>query len=202
MVVGCEQVWLEISNYLDGDIEPQLRSAMESHFRECKRCSAVLEGTRNVVRLYGDERMIEIPLGFSQRLHRRLEESMPGPRGSAWGWMTALAFAALLLISFEVGNSPFFTRPAMRSQQAQPGIHVPPEMMVVVSTSGKTFHAAGCRFIHDTARLRTLAAAEAMREGYAPCVRCMRKYLTASEIALLVPSQKDAESAHLEEDEK
>jgi hypothetical protein len=49
--------------------------------------------------------------------------------------------------------------------------------MVVVSEDGKTFHAAGCRFIHDKA-LRTIPASEALREGYAPCVRCMRKYLS------------------------
>ena len=30
MVVSCEQVWREISNYLEGGIEPDLRRAMES----------------------------------------------------------------------------------------------------------------------------------------------------------------------------
>ena len=32
MVVSCEQVWQEISNYLDGDVSPELRAAMEEHF--------------------------------------------------------------------------------------------------------------------------------------------------------------------------
>ena len=75
MVVNCEQVWREISNYLEGDIEPGLRAAMEEHVRGCEHCTAVLDGTRNVVQLYGDERMIEVPLGFGQRLQRRLEEN-------------------------------------------------------------------------------------------------------------------------------
>jgi hypothetical protein len=52
--------------------------------------------------------------------------------------------------------------------------------MVVVAEDGKTFHAAGCEFIHDKARLRTITASEALREGYAPCVRCMKKYLSES----------------------
>jgi hypothetical protein len=30
-----------------------------------------------LVQLYGDERMVEVPLGFSHRVHRRLEENMP-----------------------------------------------------------------------------------------------------------------------------
>jgi hypothetical protein len=51
MVVNCEQVWREISNFLEDDLDPGLRSAMQEHFQECKRCTAVLEGTRNVVQL-------------------------------------------------------------------------------------------------------------------------------------------------------
>jgi methylphosphotriester-DNA--protein-cysteine methyltransferase len=53
-------------------------------------------------------------------------------------------------------------------------------MMVVVATDGKTFHAAGCPSIHEKAHIQTIAAREALRQGYAPCVRCMRQYLNAS----------------------
>ena len=185
MVVRCEEVWREISNYIDGDVEAPLRAAMDAHFNECKRCTAVLEGTRNIVQIYGDERIAEAPLGFSQRLHQRLDASMPRKRGTSLGWMTALAFAALLLLSFQVGNSPALRKQFQRSQLAQPGSHVPPDMLVVVSAEGKTFHVAACRFIHDKANLRTVTAAEAIREGYVPCVRCMKKYLTDEEVAQL-----------------
>ena len=94
MVVACEQVWREVSNYLEGDIAPELRAAVDDHSRTCPRCRAVLQGARNVVQLFGDERMVEVPLGFSHRLHRKLEENMPGRRGRAWGWLIGLAAAA------------------------------------------------------------------------------------------------------------
>ena len=96
MVVSCEEVWREISNYLDGEVDASLRVSMEEHFRGCKRCTAVLDGTRNVVQLYGDDRMFEVPLGFSHRLHRRLEENMPGHRRTFLGWMFAAAAAILV----------------------------------------------------------------------------------------------------------
>ena len=79
-MLNCEQVWREISNYVDGDVEAALRSAMDEHFRGCKRCASVLAGTRNVVRLYGDERMLEVPAGFGQRLEKRLAEECCGER--------------------------------------------------------------------------------------------------------------------------
>ena len=182
MLVNCEEVWREISNYLDGDVDPGLRAAMEEHFRACKHCTAVLDGTRNVIKLYGDERMFEVPLGFSQRLHYRLDQNLGRSRGSSFGWMIAAAAAVLIFGSFEAAKSSVASRPELRSEHAQPATHVPAGMMVVVSADGKTFHAPGCSFIHHKTQLRTISASEALNEGYVPCVRCMRKYLSATVI--------------------
>jgi hypothetical protein len=177
MVVNCEQVWLEVSNYLDGEVEPNLRLAIEDHVRGCKQCAAVVDGTRNVIELYGDERMLEVPFGFSQRLHRRLDQQMPQPRRTFLGWMVAAAAACLLFGALEVSRSSVWREAQLRSELAQPSNGVPPDMMVVVSEDGKLFHAAGCDYIHGKDKLRTMTAAEATHEGYAPCVRCMKKYL-------------------------
>jgi hypothetical protein len=178
MVVTCEQVWHELSNYLDSEVSQELRAAMDEHLRGCPKCSAILDGTRNVIGLYGEDSMFEPPQGFSRRLHKRLEENMPRQRGTAFGWMIAVAAALLIVGSFEIGDSSAFVAPQLRSQQAQPGIAVPPEMMVVVAEDGKLFHAgSGCPLLHDKAHLRTMTASDARREGYTPCVRCMKKYL-------------------------
>src|ERR1700682_4034573 len=82
-ITSCEQVWREISNYVEGDIDAALRSSMDEHFRTCKRCASVLAGTRNVVQLYGDERMLEVPAGFSRRLENRLAKKA-GAKGRGW----------------------------------------------------------------------------------------------------------------------
>jgi Putative zinc-finger len=180
MVVSCEEVWREVSNYLDGEVEPGLRFAMQEHIRGCKHCTAVVEGTRNVIQLYGDERMLEVPFGFSQRLHRRLDENMPATRRSFLGWMVAAAAACLVAGTIEVARSSALHIPELRSEHARPGTGVPPDMMVVVSEDGKLFHVAGCDFIHEKTQLRTITAAEAERQGYSPCVRCMKKYLVTA----------------------
>jgi hypothetical protein len=199
MVVQCAEVWREVSNYLDGEVDPQMRTAMEEHFRGCKHCTAVLDGARNVIQLYGDERMMEVPLGYSQRLHRRLEEGMPGRRGNAFGWMMALGFAALLLLSFEVGNVAQSTTLQIRSEQARSRIHIPADLVVVAVSDGKIFHVPGCKFIHDKDKLQTMTASEALRQGYAPCVRCLREYL--SESRGVVPSEAEMARLELEDPE-
>ncbi len=140
MVVNCEHVWKEISNYLEGDVSPELRAAMEAHFRECRHCTAVLDGTRNIVHLYADDRLIELPAGFSKRWQSKLAESMSRPSGTAYGWLVAVAALALISGSFAlarlVPGSPF----TMRSYHAEPGTGVPAGMMVEVTEDGKTFH--------------------------------------------------------------
>lgn len=181
--IRCERVWQEISNYIEGDVEPGLRTAMDGHFKTCKKCASVLEGTRNVIRLYSDERMIEVPAGFGPRLERRLAQNRKGPNivWSTWAaWLVPAA--ALLLIGggIRVASSLSVPRPIL-SEHANPGKNIPPDMLVVVSAGAKDFHVPGCPFIHNKNKERTLTAKEAMREGYVPCVRCMRKYLEAAD---------------------
>lgn len=67
---SCLEVWREISNYIDNDIDPDLRARLERHFKACKHCTAILEGTANTVRLMGDGEAFELPVGFSQRLRK------------------------------------------------------------------------------------------------------------------------------------
>jgi len=74
--ISCEEVWREISNYLEGEISAEMRARMEEHFKGCKHCTAVLGGTRNVVQLVSDATAFELPAGFSNRLYRKLNRRL------------------------------------------------------------------------------------------------------------------------------
>jgi Putative zinc-finger len=183
MVVNCEQVWREISNYVDGEVDATLRPAMEEHFRTCTRCASVLAGTRNVVQLYGDERMLEVPAGFGRRLEKRLGKGLAqnarvsGSRWSSWSaWLVPVAAIALIAGGLKLANT-FTFKHQVKSPLAVPGHDIPPDMKVVVSAGSKLFHVAGCPYIHDKATERTITAKEAMQDGYVPCSRCLRQYL-------------------------
>ena len=183
--VNCEHVWREISNYIEGDVDAALRAAMDEHFGTCKHCKSVLEGTRNVIQLYGDERTIEVPAGFGRRMERRLAQGAR-VRKSTWStwsaWLVPVAALALITGGLRWANSLTVPHP-LRSEHAQPGRNIPPDMVVVVSAGAKDFHVPGCDVIHNKDKIRTLTAKEAIREGYVPCVRCMRKYLQTASIS-------------------
>ena len=71
--ISCLEIFREVSNYIDGDVDDELRTRMEAHFKACAHCKAVLDGTRNVVKLIGDGVEFELPEGFSQRLYNRIK---------------------------------------------------------------------------------------------------------------------------------
>jgi anti-sigma factor RsiW len=72
--ISCVEVWREISNYVDEEISPEMRGRMEAHFKVCAHCTAVLDGTRNIVELVGDGRVFQMPDGFSKRLHKKIKD--------------------------------------------------------------------------------------------------------------------------------
>ena len=62
----------QISEYLDAGVDAPTRERLEQHFAGCDHCTAILDGTRNVVRLVGDDRVFELPTHFGTRLRERL----------------------------------------------------------------------------------------------------------------------------------
>jgi hypothetical protein len=75
-MVSCAQVLKELSNYIDDDVDPKLRAEIENHLRRCHRCSVLLDSTRKTLRIVGDERVFEIPVGYKERLHRFLAKKI------------------------------------------------------------------------------------------------------------------------------
>ncbi len=74
--IDCEEVWRHISDYLEGAVDADLRAMLASHFRDCAHCTAVLDGTRNVVRLVGDGKAFDIPAGSGRNLFRKLNQHL------------------------------------------------------------------------------------------------------------------------------
>jgi len=82
MVLECKHVWEQISNYIDGTVPPELLESIENHLAHCRHCAAVLDSTRNILYLVADERTFALPVGYSERLHARLQQELHGGGGS------------------------------------------------------------------------------------------------------------------------
>jgi predicted anti-sigma-YlaC factor YlaD len=76
MKLECKHVWGHISEYLDHQLDAELLKDIENHLENCEVCSAVLDSTRNILVLTADDRTYELPVGYSERLHKRLEQAL------------------------------------------------------------------------------------------------------------------------------
>jgi anti-sigma factor RsiW len=79
MVIECQHVWNYISDYLDGTLSAETRETVQKHLDHCEICSAILDSTRNVIVLTADDRVFELPVGFSERLHARIALELMAP---------------------------------------------------------------------------------------------------------------------------
>jgi len=76
MVIECKHVWDYISGYLDGSLSPETKDLVQRHLEHCEICSAILDSTRNILVLTADDRVFELPVGYSERLHARLAKEI------------------------------------------------------------------------------------------------------------------------------
>ena len=59
--ISCRHVTREISNYIDGEITPEMRARIEEHLRHCGHCSVVVDTMRRLLYIAGDEKVFELP---------------------------------------------------------------------------------------------------------------------------------------------
>jgi anti-sigma factor RsiW len=83
VVIECKHVWNYLSDYLDDSLSPETKELVQRHLEHCEICSAILDSTRNIVVLTADDRVFELPVGYSERLHARLAREMGGDAAKA-----------------------------------------------------------------------------------------------------------------------
>ena len=70
--LACEHVQAEISNYLDDDLSPDIRRALEAHLTTCRTCQILLDSVRKTLRIVTDSGSFELPLEKASPLVERI----------------------------------------------------------------------------------------------------------------------------------
>jgi hypothetical protein len=76
MRLDCKHVWPYLSEFIDDSVSPEERRAIELHLEHCEICSAILDSLHNILVLTADDRVFHLPVGYSDRLHARIEAEM------------------------------------------------------------------------------------------------------------------------------
>lgn len=77
--MNCKGVIREISNYIDGELEPAEKLDLERHLAHCEDCTMVVDQTRKTVEIFCDAAPVELPADVRSRLHDALRRKMSSP---------------------------------------------------------------------------------------------------------------------------
>lgn len=74
--MNCKALILELSNYLDGELDPDLLHQVERHLAACPDCRLVCDTTRKTIEIYCGCEPAALPTDIRERLHRALAEKL------------------------------------------------------------------------------------------------------------------------------
>jgi predicted anti-sigma-YlaC factor YlaD len=60
-VFSCADFLAEFGDYLDDVADPELRTRLEEHLRECKTCQVIVDSTRKTIRIVTDSDSFSVP---------------------------------------------------------------------------------------------------------------------------------------------
>ena len=77
--MNCKQTLTEISDFLDGDLDPGLVEAIEKHLSACPDCKVVVDTTKKTIELFCGSEPMPLPQDVGERLQKVLDSKLKPP---------------------------------------------------------------------------------------------------------------------------
>lgn len=74
--MNCRGVVVELSEYLDGALDENLKLELEVHISNCKDCRLVVDTTRKTIEIFCNADPVALPVDVRQRLHEALAKRL------------------------------------------------------------------------------------------------------------------------------
>jgi anti-sigma factor RsiW len=71
----CRQVIDKISEYIDGELDPELVRELERHLQHCEDCRVVVDTTRQTVEVFCHTEPAPLPSDVHERLNQMFRQS-------------------------------------------------------------------------------------------------------------------------------
>ena len=73
-MTGCRKLLSEVSNYLSGDVDAEVRKELETHAAKCPNCWVVIDTTRKTIQIFQGCEPYPIPEGLQKKLQKALQK--------------------------------------------------------------------------------------------------------------------------------
>jgi anti-sigma factor RsiW len=77
-LTGCKKLLVQLSNYLDGDLDPALRRELELHLKACPDCWVICDTTRKTIEIFRGNEPYPMPEDVKTRLADALRRKLTG----------------------------------------------------------------------------------------------------------------------------
>jgi anti-sigma factor RsiW len=75
-LLTCKDFLSELSDYLDENLDAEVRSKLEKHMTECPNCWVIADTTRKTIKIYKGMEQYSIPADVESRLMKALERKI------------------------------------------------------------------------------------------------------------------------------
>lgn len=70
--MNCKKVIHELTSYLDGVLDSEMRVDLELHLARCTDCRVVVDTTRKTIQIFCNSEPVPLPEDVRRRLHTAL----------------------------------------------------------------------------------------------------------------------------------
>ena len=70
--MNCKTLVVELEDYLDESLDPELRSTIEVHLAKCKNCKLIVDTTKKTIQIYCNSE----PAPLSEETRHRLHDAL------------------------------------------------------------------------------------------------------------------------------
>ncbi len=82
-LLTCKEFLQELTDYLDSNVDAELRLKLERHINECPNCFVILDTTQKTIKVYKGMQPQEIPNEVHVRLMKAVERKMAAVKTGA-----------------------------------------------------------------------------------------------------------------------
>ena len=76
----CTDFLAQMTDYFDGEVEPQLLSEIRAHLCECHHCEILVDTTRQTIKIYRDHQVFELTEEIRERTVSRIMSACEAQR--------------------------------------------------------------------------------------------------------------------------
>lgn len=153
----CDDVMVNLPDFVLGKVEPNLKRSIESHLEACSKCQAELAVMEKAIAVLGEIEREDYPDGFWQAMEASIMDRVSVPRAAKWKVPAFAGGLAALLVAIGTGVYEYSLRPGQQASSITSlAASLPTEQVVELSNLNVTYFNTTVQPIDETEEINSV----------------------------------------------